>query len=402
MIRKLFIGLLLFAMICITPVQGAELMDVDIHGFLSEGFLWSANNNFYSAQTTDGSFQFNELGLNISKSLTDRLRLGMQFFSRDLGRTGNNDVVIDWAFGDYRWKDWLGFRAGLMKMPHGLYNEIRDQDMLRTSVLLPQSVYPEMVRDYYTRMWGCGIYGNIFANNMGNISYKLMVGTYNPDTENSGLTVLVEGGGLIRVEEFDHGTQYAAGLVWDTPLSGLRVGATGWLMNEAGARFHMLADWGSIPGGTTTEYEVKRWATVYSIEYIWRNLRLTTEYWLEHTENEWTEYKDMPKGETDADGFFLSAAYRFTEWFELGSYYSLMYPDKDDRDGDRYKGWNMDDFLAWQKDWALSFLFNVNEYWLIKLEGHVIDGAAGLLGSDNPDGYDQHDFLFAGKVTFNF
>ena len=65
--------------------------------------------------TEDGTFEFNEFGINFGKELTDKLRVSIQFFSKDLGSYGNNKVVLDYAFGDYRWKDWLGVRAGLLK-----------------------------------------------------------------------------------------------------------------------------------------------------------------------------------------------------------------------------------------------------------------------------------------------
>ena len=383
------------------PAWAADLAGVEIHGFLSQGLLWSDKNSYFSADTEDTSFQFNEMGINFGKNLTDQLRVGMQFFSRDLGRTGNNEVVIDWAYGDYRWKDWLGLRVGLVKMPHGLYNETRDQDMIRTSILLPQSVYPEMERDYYTRMWGGEIYGNIFSEAIGNVSYKFLVGTYNPDTDNSGLAVGVAGAGFMEVQEFNHGIQYSAGLVWETPLDGLRIGATGWIMNDAGADMKMFYEFDpSVPSRSITALEVKRWATVYSIEYIWENLRLTAEYRREHTENRWTDLAFF-NSEVDAEGYYIGAGYRFADWLEVATYYSVFYPDRDDRGGDSYLLWG-EDFQAWQKDLALSLRFDINEYWLLKLEGHLMDGAATLLASDNPDGYEQHDFLFAAKVTFNF
>jgi hypothetical protein len=86
---------------------------VDIHGFLSQGYLHSDNNNFY-ADTEEGTFQFNEFSMNFSSDLTDKLRIGLQLLSRDLGKIGNNTVELDWAYGTYRWKDWLGFvREGL-------------------------------------------------------------------------------------------------------------------------------------------------------------------------------------------------------------------------------------------------------------------------------------------------
>jgi hypothetical protein len=391
-----------------TPTAlGADLAGVEIHGFVSQGFLWSGDNNYLAADTADGSFEFNEVGINFNKSLDDRLRVGVQFFSRDLGRAGNNEPIIDWAMGDYRWKDWLGIRVGLIKLPHGLYSESRDQDMVRNSILLPQSVYPEMQRDYYTRMWGGGIYGNAYFDSVGNFSYKLLVGAYNPDPDRSGLAVEIEDGGFFGVESFNHGEgiQYSGGLVWDTPLEGLRVGATGWFMKGIGADLVILED--LFPGsesqvGSVANIDVDRWATVYSIEYTWQYLRVTAEYRLEHTDNKWSAGFEAFDSKVDSEGYYLGASYRFTDWLEIGSYYSELYPDKDDKDGDRYQGFG-EDFQAWQKDFALTARFDINENWLVKLEGHAIDGAAGVLfANDNPNGFEKDDYLFAAKVTFNF
>jgi len=72
---------------------------IDVHGFLSQGFLQSDRNNFY-AKTKAGTFQFNEFGINFATELTDRLRTGLQLLSRDLGNIGNNKVDIDWAYAE--------------------------------------------------------------------------------------------------------------------------------------------------------------------------------------------------------------------------------------------------------------------------------------------------------------
>ena len=141
----------------LAPLSAAsEDFDVDIHGFISQGYLKTDHNN-YMAQTEEGSFEFNEMGLNFGTDLTEKLRIGMQLFARDLGKDGNDDLVLDWAFADYRWRDWLGFRVGRIKMPFGYYNSIRDFDMLRTSVFAPQSVYPEMLRDMISFMKGLSL-----------------------------------------------------------------------------------------------------------------------------------------------------------------------------------------------------------------------------------------------------
>ncbi|MFH2000258.1 MAG: hypothetical protein ABIK28_11295, partial [Planctomycetota bacterium] len=91
----------------------SDVMDIiekiNIHGFISQGFMRSNHNN-YLTSTKDGSYQFNEVGLNFSTELTENLHAGLQFISRDLGRFGNNEIKLDWAFFDYRWRDWLGVR----------------------------------------------------------------------------------------------------------------------------------------------------------------------------------------------------------------------------------------------------------------------------------------------------
>ena len=149
--------------------------NIDVHGFISQGYLQSDGNNVF-ADTEEGTFQFNEVGLNFSTDLTDRLRAGLQLFSRDLGDLSNNEFELDWAYGDYRWRDWLGFRAGKIKIPYGLYNETRDIDLLRTSIFLSSSIYYEGERDLVNAFQGIVLYGDIAFNQFGNLSYQLQWG----------------------------------------------------------------------------------------------------------------------------------------------------------------------------------------------------------------------------------
>src|SRR4051812_47533602 len=100
--------------------------DVQIHGFVSEGAFWSTSNDYIGA-SSDGSLKLFEGGINFSTEVSDRLRVGMQLFARDFGRL-EDAPRFDWAFLDYRWRTWLGLRAGIIKMPFGLYNESADVD----------------------------------------------------------------------------------------------------------------------------------------------------------------------------------------------------------------------------------------------------------------------------------
>ncbi len=166
----------IFILLLAGNVHGSEFGGVAIHGFLSQGYLASTENN-YLAETNKGSFEFNEMGINFSTWLTSDLRAGIQLFARDLGDVGNDEIVVDWAYADYHWRDWLGLRVGKIKVANGYFNETRDVDMLRVSILLPESIYPEMFRDSIVAMKGAGLYGKTPDWPIGAFAYQLAAGT---------------------------------------------------------------------------------------------------------------------------------------------------------------------------------------------------------------------------------
>lgn len=395
---KMVTGIALLTCAFWSHALAVDLAGIDIHGFISQGFLWSDDNN-YLADTEDGSFQFNELGVNLSKELTDQLRVGIQFFSRDMGPVDNNDVIIDWAYGDYRWRDWLGLRAGVIRQIQGLYNETRDFDMLRTTILLPQSIYNDIDRDFYGRLAGGSLYGIIPMGPAGSLSYNLLIGTKNLE-EDSGISRWVESSGLFDVTGYDEGVFYNGSIVWQTPFEGLRVGATGVKTTDLQQDLKTAVPLGPIPAGATFTNDITEfYSYVFSAEYIWRELVVAAEYMKQKTSSEIPNFRSTAN---KPEAYYFSATYRFTDWLELGSYYSVYYTDDDDKNGDNFKARGLDDFRGWQKDFALSARFDINEYWVFKLEGHRIDGAAQVLPQDNPDGLEEDWFLFAAKLTFSF
>src|SRR5687768_5775026 len=95
------------------------LSDVEVHGFVSQGFIKTIRNQYLVPQTKRGTFDLTEVGLNVTKTITDRLRVGVQFFGGGFVTTGAYNAKLDWFYLDYRWKDWLGIRAGRVKLPFG-------------------------------------------------------------------------------------------------------------------------------------------------------------------------------------------------------------------------------------------------------------------------------------------
>ncbi|MCP5046184.1 MAG: hypothetical protein GY940_03370, partial [bacterium] len=360
--------------------------------------------------------QFNELGINFSTDINDKLRIGIQLAARDLGDTGNDKVMIDWAYADYRWRDWLGLRVGKIKLPHGFYNKSRDIDLLRTNILLPQSVYSDSFREPLTSLKGVGGYGEIPLKALGNISYQVLFGTMNIDRDST-VAKAVEVRGGLKVERFDVKNIYAWAAIWETPLEGCRIGISR-LHHRLETHTTLTGDLIiSIPFPPYTLIAAEKGEAVtidspdlnfivYSFEYTWKNLVLATEYFRSDL-TLITRITGLEPSERkiNSDGFYGSAVYRFSNWFEAGFYYSAFYNNRNDRDGTRTP--YDPTFRAFQKDTALSLRFDLNDHWIFKLEGHLINGASSLFPQDNLNengvpGFHKNWALLAAKMTFGF
>ncbi|MCP5046182.1 MAG: hypothetical protein GY940_03360 [bacterium] len=399
------------------PVNGSpgENLEIDIHGYISQGFLFSNRNN-YLVDTKKGTFQFNELGINFSTDLNDKLRVGIQLAARDLGDTGNDQVLIDWAFGDYRWRDWLGLRVGKIKLPLGFSNKTRDMDMLRTSILLPQGIYRESFRDATTAIKGAGCYGEVPLKALGDLSYQGMIGTTDFDKEGSTVKEIEAGDG-IEVAKIDIGTVNSWAIVWEPPLEGLRIGISQGNL-ELKIQGTLTGDivipvpfppYTLIIAGKGDPISIDASHTrfsIYSLEYIWRNLVLTAEY----SRLDYTAINRIPdlepfENETRAESFYGRASYRFSHWLQAGIYYSVFYDDRNDRDGTLTP--YDPPFSAFQKDACLSLRFDIDHHWSFKLEGHLMKGTGLLFPQDNLNDMGIPEFkknwaLLAAKMTFIF
>lgn len=385
-----------FLAVCVNSASGIDFQDVGIHGFLSQGYLKSDAND-YLGETEDGTFQFNEAGINFSTALTGKLRLGIQIFAHDMGEIGNNEPFIDWAYADYKWKDWLGIRAGKIKKSMGFYNEIRDIDSLRTSIILPQCIYLESERDTVVATQGIGLYGDLFSNVFGDFSYQMQYGTM--EVASDGGTAKRLESYNVGVDDFDVNYTFDAAVNWYTPLEGLRFKAS--LNNlEMDIAGRTLYPAGPVPPNIPMSIKIEDFLmSIYSVEYSWRSLVLSSECLRLKMK------RDMgfgPVQKTDSVGYYFSISYRFNKWTEAGAYYSEYYADLDDKDGESHEAMGRPAHQAWQKDFTLSLRFDLNESWTFKVEGHAIDGTGLLLPVNGTVGTERDWFLFASKASYTF
>jgi len=381
---------------------------VDMHGFISQGFLKSTGNNIFG-MSKDGSFKFNEMGLTLSSNPIENLHLGIQLIYRDL-TDPQSRVRLDWAYGGYSFRDWLGLRTGIMKIPFGLYNEIRDVDNLRTFVFLPQSVYNENWRDTFNSIEGVGLYGNFTIPYLGDLSYQLQTGKINipPDGRLAKESSL----GLIDIQEIDVDLSNIVHLSWETPLDGLILKYS-WLDMD----FTEKSTNHYFPNESVSPY----WDTdifTYSIQYSIGNLVASAEYTTydfnvqNFTVNIPTGNPAMPIVPATIDplvgeGYYGALTYRFTNWLQLGTYYSEYYYNKDDKDGKYFESFGQPNYRTYLKEAVFTTKFDINEFWTAKLELHKMYGAATTFVDENLDDNGKMNFtdnwtLFGAKVTYNF
>ena len=406
--KNVSVILILIACLMLSIPSGAMAYDLgglSIHGFVSQGYLKSNDNN-YLAQTEDGTFEFNESAINFSISPLDNLRIGLQLMSRDMGSARNNDIYLDWAYADYQVNDAFGIRLGKVRVPEGLYNQTRDVDFLRTSILLPQGVYDETRRATEDAYQGGSVYGTLKAGILGSFEYEVLLGTANPDIDSPNIEDVFRIVDPLGAGNYGTGNSlemewgFAPALRWNTPIDGLRFGVT-----NLSTVLNFEANY-DVGGGVSMNMDTELKVTsmpVLSVEYVWNNLKLAAEYKQTNMDSE-VSYNGVlaAKDEVKQEAFYGAVSYQFCDWFEMGTYYSVFYADRDDRDGDDLEAQGGDDFMAWQKDWTVSVKFNVNQNMTLKMEAHFIDGAAQMFAQENPQGLEDSSVLYAAKCSFNF
>ncbi|MBE0595875.1 MAG: hypothetical protein IH614_01250 [Desulfuromonadales bacterium] len=446
-----FGSILATALMLLFPL-GALAVDVgpvSINGFISQGYIDSEKNDFLAPNSTNGTFQYNEVGLTFNTQITDRLRMGAQILSRDLGQVGNNEVRLDWGFADYHASDYLGVRLGKVKLPMGLYNEGRDSDFLRPMVFLPQSIYDETKRELLVAYQGAGLYGNIPAGPAGDLDYHGFYGTINFPSDalligaleqNGTFTmrsnlgpVLVPaytprlGGGAagqaaartyvqtLAVTDLDLQNDYITGgaLVYNTPLSGLRFGLSflrvkndiSFTMNKSidpaidPNNFNQVFNPVKLEGSLTNKSTL-----VGSVEYSIGPLVLAAEY---SETDRVQKFSGFSGQDATSQSYYGMASYTFLDKWTLSALYDVYYSDKDDKDGDDFVAQapvgQRQDFFTWRKDLGIGLRYDVNPWWTLKAEYHDIKGAGLFMTVVNdPSKLKENWSYVALKASFIF
>ena len=372
--------LLLSVCTCTGTLYAQDSAGIVVHGFVSQGFLFSSKNNYLSMKSSDGSPQWTDGAVNISDSLGDNLQVGIQLHMYQLGEFGGSNIQVDWASGDYRVNDHFGFRAGKVKTVWGLFNDSQDIDAVFLWILLPQGSYSIDHKSFYLAHVGGDVYGNFFlGKRAGTIHYLAYAGQATIDLNDGYIKTFAELG-LVFTNSLG-GKTYGADLQWETPLRGLILGSSG----------NWLAADGTAPAGSfhSPAYLVPSMYGKFSRGKVY----LAGEYDRIPINATITVGPTVIPFVADGRSWFAMGSYRLSKKFQAGSYYS-HYVNKE---ADTSQSAN------YSKDWVLCGRYDFNPYFYAKIEGHFLHGTnLGYYTSTNPNGLAPDSKMLAAKIGFSF
>jgi hypothetical protein len=357
-------SVVLFLCVCgaAACAQSLEDLNVQVHGFATQGFLYTTNNNIFGTHSSDGSPNWSEAVVNISVQPVPKLRIAVQPRYELLG-VYSNQFSLDYASADYKASDLIGLRFGKVKTPTGLLNETQDIDPSYMWSLLPQGVYPLTNRNGLLSQYGGVVYGTLGIEGspkLGKLDYRAWGGEV-ALASNDGYFTAEEEAGVNLPNGLTH-TQAGAALHWRAPVRGLMIGVS--VAKNNAASGNLTAEGGVLTGQELVApyYEpdyfalYQRGKFMLAAEYN----RLAGNYKVQFTGT------TVPYTAFDTRSLFGMGSYKVTEKFSAGLYYSQSFGLTTP----------IGTPARYSKDWALSCRYDFNQYIYAKAEQHFIDGTS--------------------------
>lgn len=366
--------------------------DLQIHGFLSQGFIHTSDNNFFGRSDDSISTDFRELGINASYRLLPDLQIAMQVVWRDAGKTDNSDVRIDYGFASYNLysseDSLLTLRGGRVPTPLGLYNDTRDVASTRPSILLPQSIYFDVNRNLALSADGGYLYGE-HRTDFGDFSLNfgvVMPRMNDPDFKNS--IVGPDRGNM----EGNLSWVLRTGYEWENGLVKLAItygDFNGDYKPSTGAFFN-AGSWRFNPLILSAQYNSEKWSLTG--EYALRRARLKNFGAI------------IPDTEFTGQSFYIQGTYRLTASLEALVRYDDLIWDMDDRKGLKLSSSapGIANHSRFAQDWTFGLRYEILPALNLSAEYHRINGTGWLSGLENPKGTTQHWDMYTIMMSYDF
>lgn len=355
--------LIAFAVLSALSIWGADCcsaqsiddLNLQVHGYATQGFIYTTHNNWNTTDSTSGSSAWTEAVINMTAQPQPKLRIGMQARYYLLGNYGN-EISLDWAQADYKLNEKFGFRVGKVKSPTSLLNEVQDIDPAFPWILLPQGIYPESSRNSILAHYGGVMYGTLpLGRRGGKLEYRVFGGERIIEHDDGYLQPYSELG--LTAPDGLTGTFHGGTLRWNTPIHGLMLG-----INESSETLSGKAIYNNTYPGNASFSPMN--PNFFFGQYERKKAMLAAEYGRTATRATVTFPGVMTYPiSLDVRAFYAMTSYKLTQKLTGGIYYSSSI--------DRQAAFNSN---RYQKDWALSSRYDFSPFLYLKLEQHFIDG----------------------------
>ncbi len=377
-------------------VRAMELTDdIQLHGFLTQGYFLTSDNRLFGTSDRGGSFDYTEAGLTGSWTPNADLRFAAQVLFRRAGEGHENDIELDFGLLDYTilsTVDYrLGVRLGRFKIPFGLYNDTRDVLFTRPTILLPQSIYDDTTRDLALSADGGLIYSE-YRNGWGNLSLELGMG--------------IPRGGSLDTELAILGFNFPGNTFSDLSY----IGRLSYDLDDGKYRMAISSAW------VDTRYDPKLFPPddllagkdiftpiILSVQYNEERWSLTAEYAIRPIKD--TGFGEGFDRSIIGESYYLQGEYRFNKDWQTIVRYDAKYIDRNDKSGEKYQAeTGYPAYFQYAKTWTFGLRYYVNPSFLIAAEYNFVNGTAWLPYQDNPNFEDwkQRWNIFSIAAGFRF
>lgn len=390
------------ALLALDPLPSAAIdlgSNTQMHGFISQSVIHTSD-NLVGGESDDGlAADMRELGLNLSWRPNPDWMLSAQALSRWAGQTDEGELRLDYGFldrtlvtGEHR----FGVQIGKVKNPYGLYNMTRDVAQTRPGVVLPQSIYLDVMRNFALAAPGLSLYGGHDWTNTA-ISWQLSI--MRPDVNDQDLTRFMIGTGK---GHFEGKPSWLGQIIWDWDGGRWRTGLT---LGHIGMKYY------PVPGAGYNPFDQRYLSGQSTLDTAMLSLEKNTEHWtftLEYSQVA-TSSKDYSPGnfllfeqDNTVEAYYVQAQWRFRPGWQAYARYDALYLDKDDRDGTAFStALPMPSHLRFARDVTLGMRHDIGN-WALFAEIHKVDGTAWLSPYDNPGGMSRKWNMLLLEASYRF
>lgn len=338
------------------PVEGGPLSKLEVHAFFNQAWAMS-DGSIIEGIPEDGTTNYRTLALQFRYAITldDIVLVQLQHEARgeSVLEQVREEVEVDWAFYEHRFTDDAGIRIGRVRVPLGIYNEIRDVGTLLPFFEPPEGIYSDSLFTQEAVDGGAIYYG---FRPMG--GWRLSADAYFGEWER----IIAPAGA--SEPEMTHVEDGAGLQLWlETPVDGLRVGL-------GGVRYDVT----DSSGGFNVDEEDSWDLWVASVDGTFDRWTLRAEY-ME------ADFKlrigGIPFENSSYESYYGQVGYRLTDRWTVWGQYDV---------GDIALGFaGFPPFEATlTEDTAVSVTYAPRSEILFKAEVHTNDGILGRVEGEAP------------------